>query len=89
MPKQAGNKNSESLLRQTTSGSFIRLYHTHFCGLGQSAILRLPLLAVVGGTSSELFDWQARRLDIYLFYVYGRLQCFDAVGWVAGRASGL
>ena len=36
----------------------------------------------------ELFDWQVEYLDIYLFYVYG-LQCFDAVGWAAGRAYDL
>ena len=25
----------------------------------------------------------------YIFFTYVLLQCFDAVGWVAGRASGL
>jgi len=26
---------------------------------------------MVGATPSELFDWQVRYIDIYLFYVYG------------------
>ena len=29
------------------------------------------------------------RLSIFRLYVCVGLQCFDAVGWVAGRASGL
>ena len=29
------------------------------------------------------------RSNIPLIYYYYRLQCFDAVGWAAGRASGL
>ena len=28
-------------------------------------------MAVVDATRSELFDWQVRYIDIYLFYVYG------------------
>ena len=31
MPKQVGDKNSKRLVRQATFGSFIKLYHTHFC----------------------------------------------------------
>ena len=58
--------------------------------IGQSAILRLRLWEWSVAKPSELFDRQVRYLDIYLFYVHGTdLQCFDAVGWAAGRAFGL
>jgi len=40
-------------------------------------------------TPSELFDWQVRYLDIYLFYVYDR--AFSAltllVGWQEGHPA--
>jgi len=35
-------------------------------------------------TPSELFDWQVRYLDIYLFYVYA----FSALTLLAGRQEG-
>jgi len=35
--------------------------------------LAIATLAMINGyTPSELFDWQVRYLDIYLFYVYGQ-----------------
>jgi len=34
---------------------------------------------------SELFDWQVRYLDIYLFYVYG---AFSALTLLVGRQEG-
>ena len=52
----------------------------------QSAILRFRLWEWSVATPSELFDWQERCLDIYLFYICS-LQCYDAIGWVAGRVS--
>jgi len=41
---------------------------------------------------SEPFDWQVRYLDVYIYSMSVAvecLQCFDAVGWAAGRAFGL
>ena len=48
-------------------------------------------LGMIVATPFKQIDRQVSNLDIYLFYVYGRdcIQCFDAVGWVAGKASGL
>jgi len=47
-------------------------------------------------SQSVLLNWTLNRsyclclsISIYLLCVYLCLQCFDAVGWVAGRASGL
>ena len=34
-------------------------------------------------------DQHPLAVDFYLFLLYSTLQCFDAVGWAAGTASGL
>ena len=54
--------------------------------------VRHLVIATVGNDGWRHYLVQLRLdivyLDIYLFYVY-ILQCFEAVGWAAGRASGL
>jgi len=49
--------------------------------LGKQQISDLKIL----GSSTGTAFWKLLRLFNGLFF----LQCFDAVGWVAGRASGL
>ena len=35
--------------------------------------LAIATLRMIGGNASELFDWQVRYLDVYLFYVCGHI----------------
>ena len=34
-------------------------------------------------------EWISRLLLLFLYLILTCLQCFDAVGWAAGRATGL
>ena len=40
-------------------------------------------------TESESSEQQIRKVKYIAIVIYICLQCFDAVGWAAGRASGL
>ena len=60
-----------------------------FCvSLGHFDFVLLVLLGLVFSVPSQEIGWEERlRSDLFCFEWDGK--CFDAVGWAAGRASGL
>ena len=63
------------------SGNSLRqTFHTHYAFVHQAAKLVAALLRVVGVTAG---------LAEINGSLQSSLQCFDAVGWMAGRAYGL
>jgi len=55
------------------------------------AAVAITVLSAVRRSSVSRLNSSRYRDMIFMFLIHGWvcLQCFDAVGWVAGRASGL
>jgi len=68
---------------EESNGSLPRVYYSHHL----QADCQEP------GSAPEPYAWYMNVGYLYLFistlYSISCLQCFDAVGWAAGRASGL
>jgi len=70
--------------------SFGQTVHTHHASVHQAAKLVAALLRVVEVTAGLVESNGSLPPGISMIVIRQNcLQCFDAVGWAAGRASGL
>jgi len=61
--------------------------HVHHVIL--DSILTYQVLLPASHAKQVIFKLSSRSPDFLTLLLYGRFECFDIVGWVTGRTSGL